>query len=103
MDVQPAPDRAALDLQPLTIDLQMPSPQRRIAYERLLVDALKGNQTLFVRDDEVEAAWAWIDSISAAWASAATPVLPYPAGSWGPGEAQRFLPASLAEDIGSGE
>ncbi|WP_026815806.1 glucose-6-phosphate dehydrogenase [Arenimonas composti] len=98
-----APEWAALELQPMALDLQMPSPQRRIAYERLLVDALKGNQTLFVRDDEVEAAWSWIDSISSAWAAAATPVLPYPAGSWGPPEAQRFLPASIVDEIGGGD
>ena len=63
-----APEFGAMELQPLELDLSMAQPQRRIAYERLLLDALNGNQTLFVRDDEVEAAWRWIDSISAAWA-----------------------------------
>ena len=91
-----APEFGAMELQPLELDLSMAPPQRRIAYERLLLDALNGNQTLFVRDDEVEAAWRWIDSISAAWRDAATPVRPYPAGSWGPGEARDFLPDDVA-------
>jgi glucose-6-phosphate 1-dehydrogenase len=96
-----APEWGAIELQPMSLDLQMPSPNRRIAYERLLIDALKGNQTLFVRDDEVEAAWQWIDSITGAWDAASTPVNPYPAGSWGPAEAARLLPSFL--EIGSGE
>jgi len=58
--------------------------QRRIAYERLLLEALAGKSTLFVRRDEVEAAWEWIDHISAAWAQQGTPPTPYAAGSWGP-------------------
>jgi glucose-6-phosphate 1-dehydrogenase len=54
------------------------------AYERLLMDVVRGNQTLFMRRDEVEAAWRWIDPIVAAWGEAAEPPRPYPAGSWGP-------------------
>jgi glucose-6-phosphate 1-dehydrogenase len=53
------------------------------AYERLLMDVVRGNQTLFMRRDEVEAAWRWIDPIVAAWGEAAEPPRPYPAGSWG--------------------
>ncbi|XIG26920.1 glucose-6-phosphate dehydrogenase [Lysobacter enzymogenes] len=88
-----APEWGALELKPMSLDLSMSaSPQRRIAYERLIVDALRGNQTLFVRDDEVEAAWQWIDSIENAWSDTAQPALDYPAGSWGPTEAERFLP-----------
>ena len=56
----------------------------RIAYERLLLDALKGNSTLFVRRDEVEAAWNWIDGIQTSWRSTHQQVKPYPAGTWGP-------------------
>jgi glucose-6-phosphate 1-dehydrogenase len=56
-----------------------------------------------VRDDEVEAAWRWIDSITGAWDAAGTPVHPYPAGSWGPAEAGRLLPASLELAFGAGE
>lgn len=54
------------------------------AYERLLLDVIRGNQTLFMRRDEVEAAWSWIDPIKAAWDEAGTPPKPYTAGSWGP-------------------
>ncbi|WP_242107784.1 glucose-6-phosphate dehydrogenase [Luteimonas aquatica] len=91
-----APEWGATELQPMSLDLSMsPTPHRRIAYERLMVDALKGDQTLFVRDDEVEAAWRWIDSISDAWAGAAIPAQEYPAGSWGPAAAADFLPTTL--------
>ena len=54
------------------------------AYERLLMDVLRGNQTLFMRRDEVEAAWRWIDPILAAWADRSTDVHGYTAGTWGP-------------------
>ncbi len=92
-----APEWGATELQPMSLDLSMsPTPHRRIAYERLMVDALKGDQTLFVRDDEVEAAWRWIDSISDAWRNASTPAQEYPAGSWGPSAASDFLPATLS-------
>ncbi|MEP6634111.1 MAG: glucose-6-phosphate dehydrogenase [Luteimonas sp.] len=98
-----APEWDAMELQPLSLDLSMsPTPHRRIAYERLLVDALKGNQTLFVGDDEVEAAWTWIDSISSAWQAAGTPASAYPAGSWGPPEAAEFLPATGAQQPRNG-
>jgi len=86
------PEWGALQLQPLPLDLSMEPPlRRRIAYERLLLDALNGNSTLFVRSDEVEAAWTWIDSIESAWREADAPILPYMAGSWGPGAAADFL------------
>jgi glucose-6-phosphate 1-dehydrogenase len=54
------------------------------AYERLLMDVVRGNQTLFMRRDEVEAAWRWIDPIVSAWRDTADAPRPYPAGSWGP-------------------
>jgi glucose-6-phosphate 1-dehydrogenase len=54
------------------------------AYERLLLDAVRGNTTLFMRRDEVEAAWAWVEPILEAWAEAAEPPRLYPAGTWGP-------------------
>ena len=54
------------------------------AYERLILDVIRGNQTLFMRRDEVEAAWSWIDPIVDAWASTSEGPKPYPAGSWGP-------------------
>ena len=54
------------------------------AYERLIMDVVRGDQTLFMRRDEVEAAWKWIDPIRAAWNSADETPRPYTAGSWGP-------------------
>jgi glucose-6-phosphate 1-dehydrogenase len=54
------------------------------AYQRLLLDALEGNATLFIRGDEVEAAWSFVDSIRAGWTEADAPVAQYPAGAWGP-------------------
>jgi len=54
------------------------------AYERLLMDVVRGNPTLFMRRDEVEAAWRWIDPILAAWAASNDAPKPYTAGSWGP-------------------
>jgi len=54
------------------------------AYERLLMDVVRGNQTLFMRRDEVEAAWKWIDPIIAAWDENGQKVQGYTAGTWGP-------------------
>ena len=54
------------------------------AYERLIMDVIRGNQTLFMRRDEVEAAWTWIDPILAAWDSSGQPAVPYTSGTWGP-------------------
>jgi glucose-6-phosphate 1-dehydrogenase len=57
------------------------------AYERLLLDVIRGDQTLFMRRDEVEAAWRWIDPIREAWERTGLPPKPYVAGSWGPSAA----------------
>ncbi|MBW6520736.1 MAG: glucose-6-phosphate dehydrogenase [Desulfoarculaceae bacterium] len=54
------------------------------AYERLILETMIGNQSLFIRSDEVECSWAWIDSIQEAWAGSSEPPRTYPAGSWGP-------------------
>ncbi len=54
------------------------------AYERLILDVIRGNQTLFMRRDEVEAAWGWIDPIAEAWAKSEEAPKPYAAGTWGP-------------------
>jgi glucose-6-phosphate 1-dehydrogenase len=78
------PEWGALELHPLELELSVPTGlHRRIAYERLFLDAFNGNHTLFVRDDEVRAAWAWIDSVADAWKDK-LPLEPYPAGQWGP-------------------
>jgi len=54
------------------------------AYERLIMDVVRGNQTLFMRRDEVEAAWRWIDPILAAWEENGQSAQGYTAGTWGP-------------------
>lgn len=54
------------------------------AYERLIMDVIRGNQTLFMRRDEVEAAWQWIDPILASWSENHQTVQGYTAGTWGP-------------------
>jgi glucose-6-phosphate 1-dehydrogenase len=54
------------------------------AYERLLMDVVRGDQTLFMRRDVVEAAWRWIDPIVAAWQDLPEPPQVYAPGSWGP-------------------
>ncbi len=63
------------------------------AYERLLLDAMAGDATLFARRDEVEEAWKFIDCIEHAWhkSSDPPPMAEYPAGSWGPKEADDLL------------
>lgn len=62
------------------------------AYERLLFDVIAGDQTLFMRRDEIEAAWAWVDTIQRAWQKQNVSSLPqYPAGSWGPREADELI------------
>jgi glucose-6-phosphate 1-dehydrogenase len=61
------------------------------AYERLLLDAMVGDSTLFARRDEVEEAWRIVDSIVAGWQHDAAPPLRYAAGTWGPVEADRLL------------
>ncbi len=69
-----------------------PSPE---AYERLLLDAMSGDATLFARRDEVDAAWTFVDSIEHAWHQNPTPppMATYPSGSWGPKEADDLLAA----------
>ncbi|OLE83795.1 MAG: glucose-6-phosphate dehydrogenase [Acidobacteria bacterium 13_1_20CM_2_65_9] len=65
------------------------------AYERLLLDVMAGDQTLFMRRDMVEAAWQWVMPILNRWAEQTTEPLPtYPAGEWGPPEADRLIEAT---------
>lgn len=61
------------------------------AYERLLMDVIRGNQTLFMRRDEVEAAWRWIDPILNAWEETRQPLQYYTAGTWGPSRSIALL------------
>ncbi|MBL3704495.1 glucose-6-phosphate dehydrogenase [Sulfitobacter sp. BDSS02] len=61
------------------------------AYERLIMDVIRGNQTLFMRGDEVEAAWAWTDPIIAGWEARGDVPKPYDSGSTGPRDAELLL------------
>ncbi len=61
------------------------------AYERLIMDVVRGNQTLFMRRDEVEAAWHWIDPILEAWRTTQEGPRPYTAGTWGPSAAVALI------------
>jgi len=75
---------AALDL---SFDKAFEEHRSPSAYERLLLDAIRSDQTLFMRSDELCAAWDWVDGILAGWQSTGQPVLDYSAGTWGPSAA----------------
>nr|MDP9415046.1 glucose-6-phosphate dehydrogenase (NADP(+)) [Pseudomonadota bacterium] len=91
MAKQPGLDRDGIRLREVPLDLGMANAfadiRRRIAYERLILDLVEGDPTLFVRRDEVEAQWEWIDGIRNGWA--VTDVTPkhYAGGTWGPSAA----------------
>ena len=86
---------ALLRLEPVKMDFHYGTSFGKAtpeAYERLLLDAMSGDATLFARRDEVEHAWEFVDGIRAAWADGDAPRLDfYPAGSWGPREADELL------------
>jgi len=77
-----------MQLQPTKLDLSFfeTFDNKRIAdaYERLLLEAIQGNQYLFVHRDEVESAWQWIDGIRSAWDDVGEPPKSYQSGTWGP-------------------
>jgi glucose-6-phosphate 1-dehydrogenase len=76
----------------LNLDLQSAMPQRRAeAYERLLIDVVRGRLTHFMRRDELEAAWQWADPIIEGWQTLAEKPHAYAAGSMGPAEAFALL------------
>jgi len=93
MNKEPGLD--GIRLRPLTLDLSLSQAfqeyRQRIAYERLILDALKGATTLFVRRDEVEAAWCWVDDIVRGWELAGEAPRPYPAGTWGPAASHALI------------
>ncbi|MGJ0489953.1 glucose-6-phosphate dehydrogenase [Methylobacter sp.] len=60
-------------------------------YEKLVLEAMRGNPTLFISREEIEQAWTWIDSIQDAWKHVDATPKPYPAGTWGPTEADELL------------
>jgi glucose-6-phosphate 1-dehydrogenase len=88
MHKTPGLDRSGLRLSQVSLDLDLDeefaSVRRRLAYERLYLDAIEGNGTLFVRRDETEAAWQWVDAILDGWTQSQQTPRPYAAGTWGP-------------------
>ena len=70
-----------------------PSAEPQDAYERLIMDVIRGDQTLFMRGDEVEAAWSWADPIIAAWVQAGLAPQTYDQGSSGPEDALMLMHA----------
>ena len=84
----------AMRLRPVSLALDLAESFRErpmSAYERLLMDVVKGNLTLFMRRDELDAAWAWIDPIRNGWASTGDQPKSYAAGSWGPAAATALI------------
>jgi len=87
---------SSLRLEPVTMDFHYSNSFNKAspeAYERLLLDAVAGDATLFARCDEVEEAWRFIDPIERVWhqSPAAAPLVEYVAGSWGPPQADDLL------------
>ena len=91
----PGLDRGGIKLREVPLDISMPDafagPRRRIAYERLLLDLIEGDQTLFVRRDEVEAQWQWIDAVRACWRESKQAPELYQDGSLGPESATELV------------
>ena len=88
------PGPGGFELRPVSLDLSFEETfgmRYPDAYERLLMEVLRGNPALFMRRDEVEAAWRWIDVIVSGWDSAQQALEPYVAGSWGPSGANLLL------------
>ncbi|XZG69693.1 glucose-6-phosphate dehydrogenase [Chitinibacteraceae bacterium HSL-7] len=81
-------------LRPVALDLDfkevfsMRAPE---AYERLLMDVIRGDQSLYVRRDEQRAAWRWVEPIMEAWSSSNEPPKPYTSGTWGPAASSALL------------
>jgi glucose-6-phosphate 1-dehydrogenase len=100
MNKSPGISKGGMRLQSMPLSLSLlrayegPGSRRRIAYERLLLDVMHGNSTLFVRRDEVEEAWRWVDGVADAWAEAGIQPKPYAAGSWGPSGAFALIERS---------
>jgi glucose-6-phosphate 1-dehydrogenase len=81
-------------LAPVSLDLDFDkafSSERVGGYERLLLDAIAGRLNLFVRSDEQEQAWRWVEPVLDAWAKDPSGPRPYTAGSWGPAAASALI------------
>ncbi len=76
----------------LDLDFDKAFPSERVGgYERLLLDAIAGRLNLFVRSDEQEQAWRWVEPVLDAWAKDPNGPRPYAAGSWGPAAASALI------------
>lgn len=76
----------------LNLDLESAFTERRAeAYERLLIDVIKGRLTHFMRRDELEAAWAWVEPIIEGWKQLGERPKAYTAGSWGPAASSALM------------
>ncbi|MBL8520317.1 MAG: glucose-6-phosphate dehydrogenase [Betaproteobacteria bacterium] len=89
MHKQPGLNEVKLSEVPLNLSVSdaFGKTRRRIAYERMLLDVLHDSSALFVRRDEIEASWKWIDGIIAGWKATGQKCRPYPAGTNGPSAA----------------
>lgn len=88
------PPGEQMKLRPVELELDFQAQfrmPRMSAYERLLVDVLRGQLTLFMRSDELEAAWEWVEPILSFWEQDGSAPLPYKAGTWGPAAASALL------------
>ncbi len=88
----------SLRIEPVKMDFRYGTSFGKVgpeAYERLLLDAMSGDATLFARRDEVEHAWEFIDGIEEGWSEPSAPPLHlYPAGAWGPDAADELISAT---------
>jgi glucose-6-phosphate 1-dehydrogenase len=83
-----------MQLQPMALNLAFhgnADGRRLEAYERLLMDVVRGRLALFVRRDELEAAWTWIEPILAGWQAQGDAPKPYTAGTWGPAASSALI------------
>ena len=82
-----------MQVRPMTLSLNNAGQKKRVpdAYERLLADAINGNATLFLREDELMSAWQWADPILQFWQQADQRPEPYNSGSWGPAASTLLL------------
>jgi glucose-6-phosphate 1-dehydrogenase len=92
MAKEPGPD--AFNLKPVSLDLSFEETfgvHYPDSYERLIIEVIRGNPALFMRRDEIETAWQWIDGIIAGWQESRQPLENYVAGSWGPPSSATML------------
>lgn len=85
---------SGMKLRPVALDLDLQSAlagRRAEAYERLLIDVIKGRLTHFMRRDELEAAWTWVEPIIDGWKSLGEKPRAYAAGSWGPAASSALM------------